>query len=60
MREGREYIPTSLTDVIVLTLTCPSFTTDINMVLKPRDLSGVVGPIITTIPFVGVDKAFGD
>ena len=60
LKEGREYIPTTLTDAIVISITAPSFTTDVNVVLRPRDLNGAIGPIVTSIPFVGVDKAFGE
>jgi len=32
--------------------------TNINVVYMPKQRSGAVGPVITEVPFVGVDKAF--
>ena len=41
-------------------ITTPGFTTEINVVFIPQQISAVMGPIITQVPFVGVGKAFGE
>lgn len=40
-------------------LTVGDFSTPINLVFNTYRPEGLVGPIITTIPFVGIDRAFG-
>ena len=49
-----------LTGMSELLLTCPGLTTSIYVVFQPRQLPGAIGPVIRSIPFVGVDKAFGE
>ena len=48
-----------LTGMSELLLTCPGLTTPIFVVFQPRQLPGAIGPVIRSIPFVGVDKVFG-
>ena len=45
---------------IVLGLRILDFSTDINCVLQPSAISGAISSIFSVIPFVGVDKPFGD
>ena len=49
-----------LTTESVISLSTTGFSTPINVVFKPVQMSGVTGPIVVQIPFVGVDKAFGN
>jgi len=59
VKQGRDFLDT-LTESGVLTITCSTFTTPIYAVFNPKQIPGLVGPVIITIPFVGVDKAFGE
>jgi len=43
-----------------ITVTMGAFTTPINTIFLPAQVSGSSGTITTSIGFVGVDKAFGD
>ena len=40
-------------------VSCPGFSTDIKVIYKPTQMPGQIGPIISTIGFVGVDRPFG-
>jgi len=47
------------TGITPITVTLPGLVINITAVLRNDQVEGVVGPIVTTIPFVGVDKALG-
>jgi len=51
---------TASSAVSVITLTLPGQTITIQAVLRNEQVEGKVGPIVTAIPFVGVDKALGN
>ena len=57
--KGKDNISTSLDDPQRIGITVPGGTINIDVVFMPRDISGSISPIITEIPFIGVDKAFG-
>ena len=42
-----------------MSLTVASFSTNIEVVYEPQQTGGTLGPVITSVPFVGVDKPFG-
>ena len=42
-----------------LRLVCPGLNTHIFVIFKPREINGAIEPVITTLPFIGIDKAFG-
>jgi len=55
---GKSFI-TDSTSSSTISISAAGFNTDIEVVFKPQDIPGTLGPVITSIPFVGVDKAFG-
>ncbi|MFW5804099.1 MAG: phage tail tube protein, partial [bacterium] len=57
--QGVDFLTIS-TKRLKLKLTVSNFSTEINCVLQPKQINGIVGPVIISIPFVGVDKALGD
>lgn len=58
---GYEYIPTTLGSYSVLTVNvAESWSTNIYVVFQSNKMEGLVGPVVTELPFVGVDKAFGE
>lgn len=58
-KQGHDFLlPT--TSNAIMDLTIGSFNTPIYAVIKPKQISGVIGPVILNIPFVGIDKVFGD
>jgi len=57
-KEGKEFISAS-DDLSTIDLNAYVFSTTIYCMTKPLSLPAAVGIIKTTIPFVGVDKAFG-
>jgi len=59
VKDGRDFLD-PLTGQGVLSVSCGSFNTDINAIFAPKQIPGAVGPVIIIVPFVGVDKAFGD
>lgn len=50
---------TSSTGESTIAVTLPGLSFTIHVVLKPQELAASVGPIITIVPFVGVDFALG-
>jgi hypothetical protein len=50
---------TPATGQLQMRLTVGSWFTDIYCVINPKQIQGIVGPVIITVPFQGVDKAFG-
>jgi len=59
LKQGIDFITTT-TGPAIISLSCGGyFSTDINVVFKPREMPGTVGAYVLTIPFVGIDKAFG-
>jgi len=48
-----------LSSPTTMTLTCPGLATPLNVVFQPTQPASALGPIITKIPFTGIDKAFG-
>jgi len=59
LKQGNDAITTTLVSPQTLTVSAEGFTTDISVVFETREIPGNIGPVLTTIPFVGVDKAFG-
>ena len=63
LKSGYEYIPTSLSSVSTITITAASgwstWSTNIDVVFHSNRMDGLVGPVVTSLPFSGVDKAFG-
>jgi len=59
LKEGESYIGSETTLSNKITVTAAGFSTDIYVVFLPINISGAIGPIVTELPFVGVDKAFG-
>ena len=59
LRKGTTLLNIS-TAITTISISCPGFSTTINVILTPEQIEGIIGPVITTIPFVGVDKAFGE
>jgi hypothetical protein len=57
--QGIDFLKIS-TQKLKLKLTVFDFSTEINCILQPKQINGVVGPVIVSIPFIGVDKVFGD
>jgi len=60
LKSGYEFIPTDLDTPTVITITAGTWTTDINVIFASNNMEGMVGPIVTELPFFGVDKAFGE
>lgn len=58
LNQGRNFLDIS-TNKLQLKLTIAGFETYIYCVLHPKKIDGIVGPVIVSVPFVGVDKAFG-
>jgi hypothetical protein len=59
---GEEFLdacPASPTSSSQIVLTIDGFTVTINCVFLPRNTSGAVSTIVSTIPFMGVDYALG-
>lgn len=42
-----------------ITVAADTFSTPITLLWQPTVPTGAIGPVITSVPFVGVDKAFG-
>jgi hypothetical protein len=62
-KDGIDFL-TAATGPAVITLECEQnggifFSTDINVIFKPREMPGSVGTAIINVPFIGIDKAFG-
>jgi len=57
--QGEEFIPIVLANPYTIKFILPGLTITMPVVFNSQNLAGVVGPVITTIPFVGVDKALG-
>jgi len=58
-KAGPDFL-TSTTETTNISVSCPGLDISIKAVLKPRQIPAAIGPVITTVPFIGVDKAFGD
>jgi len=58
LEQGQEFIPISLTTPAEIAISCPSLNTTMHVVFQSNKMSGAIGPIVTEIPFVGVDKYF--
>ena len=56
---GKSFI-TTITGITEISVAAPGWSTPINSILKPQEVAGTLGPIISSVPFVGVDKAFGN
>lgn len=56
---GQSFITTT-TGSTDISITAPGWSKTIKSILKPQEMGGTLGPIITSVPFVGVDKPFGD
>ena len=56
---GQSFI-TASTGSVDIDLTAPGWSEKLIAILKPQEVGAVLGPVISNIPFVGVDKAFGD
>jgi hypothetical protein len=48
-----------LTSKTTILVSAPGFSETMNVVFKPQQIGGTLGPVITSVPFVGVDYAFG-
>jgi hypothetical protein len=60
LQQGREFIPIDQADPYEIVIESHSFNEKIYAVFQSNQMEGIVGPVVTTIPFVGVDRAFGD
>ena len=58
MEQGLEFIPFDLTTPTKITINLPNLIINMDVVFRTNQMDGVVGPIITKLPFVGVDKVF--
>jgi len=56
--QGYEYIPISLSSPSQIKFTCPSLSVTMSVVFNSCTMEGQVGPIVTQLPFVGVDYVF--
>ena len=56
--QGQEFIPINAIDYSEIKIESPVLNTTIHAVFQSNQMSGSVGPIITELPFVGVDKYF--
>jgi hypothetical protein len=56
---GLEFIPIAVSDPAIIKVTMPNLTLDMTVVFKSNQMEGQVGPIVTQLPFVGVDYSFG-
>jgi len=56
--QGQEFIPISLEDYAEIKIESPCINTTMHVVFQSNQISGQVGPVVTEIPFVGVDKYF--
>ena len=55
---GKEFIPINLATPATIQMIMPSLTVRMTVVFKSNQMDGLVGPIITQLPFVGVDYSF--
>lgn len=58
LEQGQEFIPLTLEDYAIIELECPGFSTLMHVVFSSNKLDGVIGPVVTELPFTGVDKVF--
>jgi hypothetical protein len=56
---GLEFIPIAVSDPAIIKVEMPNLTLDMTVVFKSNQMEGQVGPIVTQLPFVGVDYSFG-
>lgn len=57
LKAGEEFIDAN--GLVPITVTVDTWSTTINAVFQSNRMDGLVGPVMTELPFVGVDKAFG-
>lgn len=55
---GRELIPINLSKEAKISVKMPSLSFIMTVVFKSNQIEGLVGPVITELPFVGVDYSF--
>lgn len=60
LKSGYEYIPTTLDTPSVMTISAGTWSVDLHIVFSSNKMDGEVGPIVTELPFVGVDKALSE
>lgn len=60
LSQGEEFIPINLAEPTTMTIVLPTLTINTFIVFKTNQIEGITGPIVTQIPFVGVDKALGE
>jgi hypothetical protein len=58
MQQGLEFISFDETAPTKITINLPNLVINMSVVFQSNQMDGVVGPIITKLPFVGVDKVF--
>jgi hypothetical protein len=58
LEAGQEFIPISLTTPATITISIPGSNIEITAVFQTNSMEGVVGPVSTSLPFVGVDRYF--
>ena len=58
LESGYEFIPINLASPSVIQISFPGMTLSMSVVFKSNQIEGQVGPIITQLPFIGVDKVF--
>lgn len=55
---GKEFIPIDVSSPATLTVIMPTLTLRMTVIFKSNQMEGQVGPIMTQLPFVGVDYSF--
>jgi hypothetical protein len=56
---GNTFI-SSGTEESIINVGAPGFNEQLHVVFKPQEISASLGPVITKVPFVGVDYALGE
>jgi len=56
LHEGEEFITDA--DYSNIGVSCKNFSTSLKVVYSANQMDGIVGPVVTEIPFVGVDMVF--
>lgn len=58
MDSGLEFIPINVSEPAIISVALPNLTLRMTVVFKSNQMEGVVGPIVTQLPFVCVDYSF--
>lgn len=56
--QGQAFIPINTSDYAEIEISSPVLNTTMRVLFQSHQMSGSIGPIITDLPFVGVDKYF--